>query len=179
MSTETITTTTAELERMPAIEEQVDYLLRQIARIQDENKIVQYLTCVRKKQIKAFEFHAVPLGGRKAAHTLILNIDWSQHDVLTSSNPIIYTTTFWGDGEKKSVNPDVRYEAHGFMRKCVGFEVKWCFVYSSSDPAIQTSLNRQLGTRTIPSEEIITRADNMMDNPPVFDMGELHFSVST
>jgi len=172
-----ITVTGLELERMDSIVEQIEYLLRQVVGMTGETEIQSYLEAVRKKQISMFKFFGVQAGTRNAQYALYLEIDWTKHANLISTNPYITLNSLWGDGDNKKVNPDIRYEAHKFLKNCIGLEIDWCFTYSSSD--IIEEMNKKLGTHTISSDEQIIPPEGNYRSNKIFDLDEISIKVNS
>jgi len=171
----TITLTGIELERMDAILEQFEYLLRRVAGLDNNSKINDYLECIRKQEIIRFEFYGVPHGTKKAKQALYIEVDWAKHTSLRSSNPYIAIPSYWGDGDNKKVNPDIRDEAQQFMKKCVGLSIEWNFTYATND--LVEPLNKKLGTHQTRPDEVITPPDGNFSGYSIIDLEEM--SVKT
>jgi hypothetical protein len=165
----TITLTGVELERIDAIKEQIDYCLRHVAGEKSETLIQNFLEVVSAKHIEEFDFFGITPGTLNAKHFLTIKIDWVEHDDLVASEPMIATNNLW----EQKTNPDIIMEAQKFLRKCNGLEIDWCFVYSSSGEEIKESLDRKLGSHTIPEEEEIIFPDGNKISYPVQGIGEM------
>ena len=135
MSTTRTLTITGTIARMDAIVTQIEYVLRQVARL--ENRLIpNYLDAVRKKYITQFTFYGIIPGTWNADQYLVILIDWDKHIIETKTSPTINTTTDW----QENVNPDIIMEAQQFLYRCNGLEINWDFTYSASGANLASSL---------------------------------------
>jgi len=174
----TITLTGIELERMEAIQEQFDYLLRRVGGVESETKIENYLKLISKKQIESLEFYGVPPGTLKARHALLVEIDWQKHEDLRSSTPFIAIPSYWGDGDNKKVNPDIRDEAQKFLKKCVGLEIKFHFTWGSISSQKKDELRKLMGTSPVAADEKISPPSGNFGGYSIIDLEEVSIKTN-
>jgi hypothetical protein len=134
-------TVTGTLARMDAIAAQIEYVLRQIVRLEGR-LIPNYVNAVRNKYIKQFTFYGVTPGTWDAPEYLVILIDWNEHRIQNSLSPTINITSDW----QNNANPDIIMEAQDFLNKCTNLrlEITWDFTYSSSGNSMASTLRIEL-----------------------------------
>jgi hypothetical protein len=137
-------TITGTLPRKEAILEQVKYVLRSIANLND-GKISKYVKAVSLEYIHTFTFYALKPGTNAAEHYLVVKIDWNE---FIKQPQTVNTTSDWYDNV---VNPDIHNEAQEFLNKCIGFEITWDYTYNTAyKTELYRVLDRKSGSNYVP-----------------------------